>query len=76
VLEILLSHYESSSSVAVASGMVEEHAKQFIAAPTLLSVGNYNSTSDAHLKQFESSFRAATSQFSPPFLDDVINSLH
>jgi hypothetical protein len=56
--------------------MVEEHAKQLIAAPTLLSVGNYNSTSDVHLKQFESSFHAATSQFSLPFLDDVINSLH
>jgi hypothetical protein len=75
VLEVLLSHYGSCSSVTVAGSMVEEPAKQFIAAPTLLSVGNSNSTSDVHLKQFESSFCAVTSQFSLPFLDSVIDSL-
>jgi len=46
VLEVLLSHYGSSSSVAVAGGMVEEPAKQFIAVPTFLSVGHSDSTSD------------------------------
>jgi hypothetical protein len=75
VLEVLLSHYGSSSSVAVAGGMVEEPAKQFIAAPTFPSVGHSNSTSDVKQKQFESSFLAATSQFSLPFFDGVIDSL-
>jgi hypothetical protein len=75
VLEVLLSHYGSSSSVAVAGGMVEEPAKQFIAAPTFPSVGHSDSTSDVKQKQFESSFLAATSQFSLPFLDGVIDAL-
>jgi hypothetical protein len=70
-----MSHYGSSSSVAVAGGMVEEPAKQFIAAPTFPSVGHSNSTSDVKQKQFESSFLAATSQFSLPFLDGVIDAL-
>ena len=70
-----MSHYGSSSSVAVAGGMVEEPAKQFIAAPTFPLVGHSDSTSDVKQKQFESSFLAATSQFSLPFLDGVIDAL-